>query len=616
MNFNKLALEKLNDIAPSLGRYIVAFRDMKDEVPSGDDVEAGCFILKMGGSRYIIPVVAKGSTLLPLDSVFFEADGQFRPLNNKTIEQIRNNTSDSLGSAKRTPRTAVKNPDVYSLVVPPRTGKFMYASDGNLESVIVRADPTVRAVLADNLEKLAQEDLLGDYDVAAMTEALRDLPQLRFEKSAEIEVILDGEGLSDAEVQDILSKGYHVRGQHRTRRVAMETGGHNTYREISGVEEGQAYMAVKASGGEVPLAVLPYASGLSAGSGKADPQRTFMALTPDAFYPRVEGNIIVSNIAVDYGEILKGWETEPAANMAEMKYALVFDSTGYFLFRRDDIAMVDGSMTTLKGNVYQPNGSRVFTTLRIPAAMHGLVVKDWENNNLNILLSPEARVVDVTDMMDGGELEFSMRRALQRQEMRETTLLGDKHTLVHHQGEFAVDGKPFGHLPEVMKYLVTKVMMEPTDAEAFIKTASEKGRVDIFLSKAAADSTIPTPIEETGRVVPEALPISGTAAERNLGLGRLRAAAKTRDREVLDTTLMAELLTTPDMRETIREYLPNIKETIDRLGRTLFLIRLSSGKLKDQVDSNTVTTMAANVKTAYNNLGETLLKLEQMTSNV
>jgi hypothetical protein len=66
--------------------------------------------------------------------------------------------------------------------------------------------------------------------------------------------------------------------------------------------------------------------------------------------------------------------------------------------------------------------------------------------------------------------------------------------------------------------------------------------------------------------------------------------------------------------ETIRDYLPDIASVIDRLGRTLFVLRLNTGKLIKDRASNDVGDILDKLRTVYKNLGDIYLDLLFMAS--
>ena len=96
----------------------------------------------------------------------------------------------------------------------------------------------------------------------------------------------------------------------------------------------------------------------------------------------------------------------------------------------------------------------------------------------------------------------------------------------------------------------------------------------------------------------------------------LNTALTTNDPEVVEATIIAELLQVEDMHTYIGEYLPDIKNSVDKLGRALFLCRMKSDKLSENHAAAEVSTFVANLRNTYRMLGDTYLKLENMVATV
>ena len=197
------------------------------------------------------------------------------------------------------------------------------------------------------------------------------------------------------------------------------------------------------------------------------------------------------------------------------------------------------------------------------------------------------------------------------------TVLPEYHTMTYHNGEFAIDGRLVGGRGPAAKVLVETLKLQPTDSERLLKSAQENQKVEMHMSKEAAEATQVTPVVEYGQKLPPERQISGNNRERSLGMeDRVRTAAKTRDKSVIEASIISELLNDPDMFGTVSEYLPDIGQAVDRLGRTLFLARVNSNKLSDAMDPEALSNMLTNLRSAYANLGESYVKLEQIAANV
>lgn len=615
MNFSQMALEKLNAASPGLSKYVIAFKDMSSELQDSDGVEVGVFIMRNGGNLFYVPVISRGGVTFPIDSIYLADRKAFFPLTKKTMEQIQSQQNANVGQAARIPQGAIKNPDMKDLVVPPRTGKFMYASDGRLEGIINLAHPEIRKDLAAVLEKTAE--LYDILDIPALTESLLSNEQLTFEMTKEARVLFDGDDLPNEAIQDILNKGYHVAGEHSQTRVVVESAGATHFTTMAAGEPGHAYTAEGIGGLEVPIAVLPQSS-------LDIKDKRILILGEAGVFSYTDPGIVIHQQERPYDAFIKTlhaneYQAGDAFALIEQgddRYLVFFDGTGYFVFQADGgPAMMDGSTITLRGRIYGKGGR---ANIVVTPGMHGLMhVQDLENGDKNIYLNSSCKVYTGFSPSFGSSFERSLSSAMVRHEHRTMTVLPEFHTMTYHNGEFAIDGRLVGGRGPAAKVLVETLKLQPSDSERLLKSAQEKQKVEMHMSKEAADATNPTPFVEYGQKLPVPTQISGNARERSLGMeDRVRTAAKTKDKSAIEATIISELLNDPDMFGTVTEYLPDIGQAVDRLGRVLFLARVNSNKLSESMDPEALSNMLTNLRSAYSNLGESYVKLEQISANV
>lgn len=615
MNFSQMALEKLNAASPGLSKYVIAFKDMSSELQDSDGVEVGVFIMRNGGSLFYAPVISRGGVTFPIDSIYLADRKAFFPLTKKTMEQIQSQQNANVGQAARIPQGAIKNPDMKDLVVPPRTGKFMYASDGRLEGIIQLAHPEIRKDLAEVLEKTAE--LYDILDVPALTEALLSNEQLTFEMTKEARVLFDCDDLPDEAIQDILNKGYHVAGEHSQTRVVVESNGASHFTTMAAGEPGHAYTAEGIGGLEVPIAVLPQ-------SDLDIKDKRILILGEAGVFSYTDPGIVIHQQERPYDEFIKTLHAKEYSagdafalvEQGDDRYLVFFDGCGYFVFQADGgPAIMDGETITLRGRIYGKGGR---ANVIVTPGMHGLMhVQDLENGDKNIYLNSTCKVYTGFSPAFGNSFERSLSSAMVRHEHRTMTVLPEFHTMTYHNGEFAIDGRLVGGRGPAAKVLVETLKLQPGDSERLLKSAQENRKVEMHMSKEAADSTSVTPLVEYGQKLPPQQQISGNARERSLGMeDRVRTAAKTKDKSAIEATIISELLNDPDMFGTVTEYLPEIGQAVDRLGRVLFLARVNSNKLSESMDPEALSNMLTNLRSAYSNLGESYVKLEQISANV
>ena len=607
MNFSQMALEKLNAASPGLSKYVIAFKDMSSELQDSDGVQVGVFIMRNGGNMFYVPVISRGGVTFPIDSIYLADRKAFFPLTKKTMEQIKSSQNANVGQAARIPQGAIKNPDLKDLVVPPRTGKFMYASDGRMGELITLASLDIRKDLADVIEKSAElHDILN---VPALKEALLDDERLTFEMTKEAQVLFDGDILPHHAIQDILNKGYHISGEHEHTRVVVESGGASHFTTLGAAEPGHAYTAEGIGGLEVPIAILPQSSLDIAG-------KDVLVLGEAGVFAYVRPGAVIHQQERPYDDFIRTLAAKEylAGEAFALEGDLVFfDGSGYFVFHSSSPALMDGDTVTLRGRLRSGGQANIIIT----PGMHGLMHDQKTENGRNIYLNASCKVFTGFSESFGSTLEYSLSSAIVRHEHRTMTVLPEYHTMTYHNGEFAIDGRAVGGRGPAAKVLVETLRLQPGDSERLLKSAEEKRKVEMHMSKEAADSTSPTPVVEYGQKLQPQAQFSGSANERNRGMdSRIQAASKTKDKSVIEASIISELLNDPDMFGTISEYLPDIGQAVDRLGRTLFLARVNSNKLSESMDPEALSSMLTNLRSAYSNLGESYVKLEQIAANV
>ncbi len=84
------------------------------------------------------------------------------------------------------------------------------------------------------------------------------------------------------------------------------------------------------------------------------------------------------------------------------------------------------------------------------------------------------------------------------------------------------------------------------------------------------------------------------------------------DAQSTEATIISELLQAPNMFELIEEYMPDIEECIDKLGRILFLSRVHIGQLSKNNDTDSIFSFLANLKSVYRMLGDNVIKLQEL----
>lgn len=645
MSLSELAIDRFNRAAPELTKYIKSFRDMSDEVSDDVGVQLGVFVLANGGSQFFVPIVAKAGTIFPVDLIYFAEDRVFLPLTKKTIEQVINTSTSSFGKNMDTPQFAVKNPDLHELVVPPKTGKFMYASSSRLVEFVHLLPDALRGRLADALEDSEVNLSLRDLtDMRSIISVLKERNVLEAQIEAETpQVVTDGEGFTDEVIASILGKGYAVLNPPASpvSAVMVESDGGHSFSYLSLLEEGKAFNAITRFGDEIELAVLPMlrdkarTAERETGRGKRDANTAqFLLMARGGLIKDIDmygygcgGNgstgsgratpllnrIVVKQQEVDYHGILDSVKSYPV----EQLNGYTLDNPIVICTPRGFIGPFSHNIECVGDHIILPG---VVFHDSYPAAGY------WNDNvwmfGKGCTFFPVK--IERTDATSAFCTDINV--AQMRNEMRIQSLLPVKTEVSYSpsQGGYAVNRVPVGGAAGVMKALVVDRGMDVDASEGFLKAARESMSNVIHimssetLNKQAAESTKRTPIAEYGDKLPPSESGTGTKADRERGStlkSNISNAAKVKDSQVVEATIMSEILQDQDMNDTIEEYLPDIKSAVDKLGRVLLLARIHSAKLNDDMDSEGVSDLITSIRNSFKMLGENYINLEQMAHN-
>lgn len=208
-------------------------------------------------------------------------------------------------------------------------------------------------------------------------------------------------------------------------------------------------------------------------------------------------------------------------------------------------------------------------------------------------------------------LEVNVNAALSKLELSTLQALGSAIDMGYDGIEFTVDGKPVGSEMQMVEFLVGKEGIAPEKADSFIKQAKERRHVKVYLSKKADFE--PGEIPQFGNA-PSAQVNNFGADKDGAFVKNLKASTSTEDAQTVESMVISELLQATDMNSLVKEYLPEITQTIDKLGRTLFLARLNMDKLNKSQNANEVMSFIANMRNVYRLLGDNYIKLEKMVS--
>lgn len=615
MEFSDIALAKFLQTAPQLGPLIVNFAEVTEQVDDAQSgTRVGVFTLRAGAGMASVPVVSKGDTVFPIDSIYVDFEGMFRPLSNATISYITNMAAMSPGKAKKIPADVETNPSIYNLVNPPRTGKFVYASSSRLTEFLSALPKPVKSFV---FEKIAAEQSLYssldkmfglkavfdalNADGASSVNAAASGPEpIRISQISVVTTPGEIKALANQELSKaFINQGYVVTGEPGAFRTAVA---YQPYNEIGtfhivdpAVDGGKDHMVVMKDGSSKLGYSLKYHR-LAPQSNSNERITVF----EDGTYAR--GTLISSGDARPNLEALETlFSLRPPKLLRELErdeQFVVFLNSGEALgpFTARSVTLTANGVEVKTGSV-KLCGYKNFTkeidilgdTTYLPS------------NVLVLSLGPDV----------SNQVEISPQVAANRKELVTAQFLGAQLDLRHDGIEYSVGNEPLGKFASAMKYLVEQENIDPDSAKNFLKQAQEIKYLKIFLSKKASSTDFaPAEIPQYGAVAPrqEDIGLNGSF------LPALQQSSALGDPQAIESTIISQLLQVPDLFEYIGEYLPELEGTVDKLGRILFLSRVKLDQVSNALDSDSVFSLISQIKTVYKQLGDTSLKLKGIAS--
>lgn len=618
MEFSEIALAKLLQQLPELSNFIVTFKDVSEELNKEDDTtKVGIFILSFGGSYYYLPVIGKNDVVQPMDSLFNPQDQTFTPLIKPFLEKLIAGQSESFGSRRKIPSTVTQNPSVYEMVVPPRTGKFVYASNSRLVEFLAASPGHVKKAFANVIgeNRSLAESLNKHFDLADVIKALRyvkDLPRHAPSLNPEqISVITGGKDLSEEEVQSILNKGYALRGVQKEIRVAVPANDYAAYgclNEITYNDFGKDFEVVMKTGEKHDAFVpRPIPSPYGEVALLSCYNRNTFLLFSNGDYS-ITQSAVSSSAGSTEGKVLKS----------------VFGYCGVItpsqVINGDSILMLNADMEMI--GVFEIRRTEISSTgIKLCAydVLKGTTRDIFSTKNCLKTTSPNRRdlfvpfnsVIIRLGRNRSDSLETNIASAQSKLEMTTLMNLGAIGHIGFDGVEYSYNGKCIGGGPKIIEVLVVKEGIDPSIAENFVKKAQEVKSVKFYMSK-KADFT-PGEIPSYGEYSPE-------PEEQNIfGSGfvpNVQNSMEVDDIQTIESTIISELLQASNMEEYINEYLPDIRNAIDKLGRIILLSRLNMSKLFTGDNASEVFSFISSLRNAYRMLGENYVKLERISQNL
>lgn len=627
MNFESEALNKLGSTVPELLSSVVRFENLSDNLPEDSNTSVGVFILVINQFVYLVPIVAKGDIILPIDSIYDNGAQQFRPLTALYSQDILTRQNAEIGTDTRIPRYVNVNPSVYNLIVPPRTGKYAYAST---------SIPEILAQVPEKVSTNFKNTILNDKAFARIISRVADIqdvlstPHRTITPAVQVsapgvEVLTSADAVDPAEeavIQDLLNVGYHVRGdvQHPSAFVE-ESRGSDGLLQLKGAIEGGCYNAVFKDGSTVAV-MVPKRIRRQHGCDlpQRGSERHLWVQSPGAIRTAGDQYLAITEYGdwVTDGEVVL--QTSPVKVLSEVTSelyangkvadirAVAIGDTFCIVGRAGVIGPFEATAVTHSGsmcliNVYNRNEFYGRTsTVTASSGFKGDVYTDGDGVMVGIMTP----VILLNKSNVNANMQTNVFSAMSRR-MLETSGNAEKEIEIrsHDHGMMSFNGRALSE-PEMVRMLIIGNGIAKQASLDLVKKAKEQKRVKIYLTKKASDvgATPPGEIPEYGSAVPP------EPDHPVFNYGAVQQAASTNQPDLITSSVIVQFLQDPTMYDTITSYMPQILQSIDKIGRTLLLLRINS----DINMPDDVSALVTALRNTYKMLGDNTLKLERLVN--
>jgi hypothetical protein len=603
-----LALAKFLQVAPELGANILSYKDISNDLPQALDIKVGVFILRTGTEIFYVPVVSKAENIYPIDSIFQVSKSMFFPLTRKMIDVVLTASKNTQGKASKIPDIVNKNPDLTSLITPPRTGKFAYASTSRLNDFLSAMPDHLKQFTMTKVaaERSICEDLNKLFPIVEIFQALKS-PSVGLGMAAKtnevpVSLVTGVPGsLTDEEVMAILNDGYETPAASPAQRVAVVQNANESKFQTVTMLDGNSDYELVMNQGLCREAFIPLITDIGSNANTMS-----VALFTN-------GDFATSMSFVAKGEVLDRHsvlETLFSHNPPVLprdvnngdKFAVIDGNAnllGVFQAHRVlitshgtelGVSVIAGAPTACRTILASPNygakPSLIGSTLHMPQSSLVLILKD-----------------NITS-----QLEVNAIAASKRQALCIASILDDQMNIGYDNVEFTVNNKVVGSEANMMHKLASEEGIDPQLAKSFIKQAKERKFLKVYLSKKASQDFKPAEEPYSGQKAP---PVGKTGLNGSF-IPSVQNSLKLGDAQSTEVTIISELLQAPDMYELIAEYQPDLEQCIDKLGRILFLSRVNINQLAEGNDIDSVFSFLASLKNTYRSLGDNFIKLNEL----
>lgn len=214
-SFFSLAFQALQEKLKNILPYLVGFELVQK---SDDGTKAvGVFGFKSNkGEIMFVPAFFVNGTIKGMDLLYSKNNEQFYPLNEDFAEMFLKDDAGQAGTKSDESRQSIQSDisalDMRNMVVPPRTGKYTYAS---CLDYVKDCDNSVKKTFKAIIEKNADfcETLLRYYPIEKIAEALVETPGKKYRDDDQVKILNEGEtfdtkNLDEAEKEQLATHGF------------------------------------------------------------------------------------------------------------------------------------------------------------------------------------------------------------------------------------------------------------------------------------------------------------------------------------------------------------------------------------------------------------------------
>ena len=616
--FTNLSYGTLETKAPKSLREVITFKILEADLESG--TATGVFICQRGKAVYYIPMVLTDSTVVPPEMLYSKEVDAFLPLKEGWLDELQTDSMGSLGSPSDIPEGMSEGLNLSGILSPPSQGRVSYASFSGrgvpLVPLLERSPNTVKKAFATFLRNNPSSlDTAIKYHGPTLVAALQEktaeaVPQrvswavLTTQDSSEDFRTHFGSLSGDAfkvaaaegsVIRDTRSDaGIPIRVETQIKPlVPGESGGYRVIdtkgsvhsvavfvnpSDISGNEENPDKYLVLFEGGDFirtkDLVALDHEESLprflsKALSEKGSPlKRGRQILVKGGKSPSATLPVGLSSIAVS-GDTERAVITGPYSNSS--------------LVRTSKAPMAVP---------HRPKGSK---TVFVPAKYTSVpVAKERSASTL---------VTDATtflEMVNTGVAKLASRR------------MSVKSSLA---GEWSIDGKRSGDFLQTVRKMASEGLRADASAQ-LLKDTPLGGVINTYVVPASKLSSVGSIFAKGAQMDPSMMggQMDPSMMGAQVNPQFMQDASALNDQGVFDVAAAASVLQSPDLRDIVSSYLPDLQKSLDSLGRILLAVGVRKSHLVEQLGEEEYSSLRKKIKRVFNTLGDIVLKLDKQNN--